>query len=167
MTLKRRNRKQKFSTAFRKSLKILSEFFLLQVAQWWRICLLIQEIQVWSLDLEDPLEEGMATRSSILAWRIWTEEPGGYSPGVAESDATEHTCALLAASSKSNIFMVFWVLCWDHLPWVVLSSCFPQLCSIQFLHVTHTVDSDFLWSPVYSTKLKQYSVLLSFLFFCS
>ena len=30
---------------------------------------------------EDPLEEGMATHSSILAWRIpWTEEPGGYSP---------------------------------------------------------------------------------------
>ena len=28
--------------------------------------------------LEDPLEEGMATHSSILAWRIpWTEEPGG------------------------------------------------------------------------------------------
>ena len=33
---------------------------------------------VRSLDWEDPLEEGMATRSSILAWRIpWTEEPGG------------------------------------------------------------------------------------------
>ena len=31
-----------------------------------------------SLDWEDPLEEGMATYSSILAWRIpWTEEPGG------------------------------------------------------------------------------------------
>ena len=30
------------------------------------------------LDWEDPLEEGMATRSSILAWKIsWTEEPGG------------------------------------------------------------------------------------------
>ena len=29
-------------------------------------------------ELEDPLEEGMATHSSILAWRIpWTEEPGG------------------------------------------------------------------------------------------
>ena len=26
---------------------------------------------------EDPLEEAMATLSSILAWRIWTEEPGG------------------------------------------------------------------------------------------
>ena len=33
---------------------------------------------VRSLDWEDPLEKGMATHSSILAWRIsWTEEPGG------------------------------------------------------------------------------------------
>ena len=38
----------------------------------------MQESQVPSLDREDPLEEGMATRSSILAWRVpWTEEPGG------------------------------------------------------------------------------------------
>ena len=36
----------------------------------------MQETQVWSLGLEDPLEEGMATHSSILAWKIpWTEEP--------------------------------------------------------------------------------------------
>ena len=36
-----------------------------------------QEIQVPSLDQEDSLEKGMATHSSILAWRIpWTEEPG-------------------------------------------------------------------------------------------
>ena len=35
------------------------------------------ETQVWSLGQEDPLEKGMATHSSILAWRIpWTEEPG-------------------------------------------------------------------------------------------
>ena len=33
---------------------------------------------VWSLGGEDTLEEGMATHSSILAWRIpWTEKPGG------------------------------------------------------------------------------------------
>ena len=40
---------------------------------------------------EDPLEKGMATHSSILAWRIpWTEEPGGYGPwGHNESDTTE------------------------------------------------------------------------------
>ena len=36
------------------------------------------ETQVPSLGQEDPLEKGMATHSSILAWRIlWTEEPGG------------------------------------------------------------------------------------------
>ena len=36
------------------------------------------ETWVRSLSGEDPLEEGMATHSSILAWRIpWTEEPGG------------------------------------------------------------------------------------------
>ena len=38
----------------------------------------MQEIWVWSLYWEDPLKKGMATHSSILAWRIpWTEEPGG------------------------------------------------------------------------------------------
>ena len=37
----------------------------------------IQEMWVQSLGQEDPLEEGMATHSSILAWRFpWTEEPG-------------------------------------------------------------------------------------------
>ena len=37
----------------------------------------IRETWVRSLGWEDPLEEGMATHSSILAWRIpWTEEPG-------------------------------------------------------------------------------------------
>ena len=38
----------------------------------------MQETQVQSLRQEDPLEEGMAAHSSILAWRIpWTEESGG------------------------------------------------------------------------------------------
>ena len=38
----------------------------------------MQETQVQSLDWEDPLEEGMVTYSSVLAWRIpWTEKPGG------------------------------------------------------------------------------------------
>ena len=38
----------------------------------------MQETGVQSLSWEDPLEEGIATHSSILAWRIlWTEEPGG------------------------------------------------------------------------------------------
>ena len=38
----------------------------------------VQETRVQSLGQEDPLEEEMATHSSILAWRIpWTEEAGG------------------------------------------------------------------------------------------
>ena len=38
----------------------------------------MQETWARSPDREDPLEEGMATHVSILAWRIpWTEEPGG------------------------------------------------------------------------------------------
>ena len=38
------------------------------------------------LGWEDPLEEGMTTPSSILAWSIpWTEEPGGQSMGVTQS----------------------------------------------------------------------------------
>ena len=37
----------------------------------------LQETRVQSLDWDDPLEEDMATHSSILAWEIpWTEEPG-------------------------------------------------------------------------------------------
>ena len=41
----------------------------------------MQETQVQSLGQEDPLEEGMATHSSILVWRIpWTEEPGRLQP---------------------------------------------------------------------------------------
>ena len=38
----------------------------------------MQEARVWSLVCEDPLKKGIATHSSILAWRTpWTEEPGG------------------------------------------------------------------------------------------
>ena len=50
----------------------------------------MQETRVQDLGREDPLEQGMAIHSSILAWRIpWTEKPGGYSPwGCKELDMT-------------------------------------------------------------------------------
>ena len=50
----------------------------------------VQEMQVRSLDQEDPLEKEMATHSSILAWEIpWTKELGGLQPmGLQESDMT-------------------------------------------------------------------------------
>ena len=44
------------------------------------------------LGREDPLEKGMATHSSILAWRIlWTQEPGGLQSRGPESDTTAAT----------------------------------------------------------------------------
>ena len=51
----------------------------------------IQEVR--SLGQEDPPKKGMATHTSILAWRIsWTEEPGGLCPrGHKESETTEVT----------------------------------------------------------------------------
>ena len=43
-------------------------------------------MQVPSLGQKDPLEEDMATHSSILTWRIpWTEDPGGYIHRVTKS----------------------------------------------------------------------------------
>ena len=54
----------------------------------------MQETQDQSLSQEDPLEEGMATHSSFLAWRIpWTEEPGGLqfmgSQGIRQNLVTK------------------------------------------------------------------------------
>ena len=44
----------------------------------------MQETQVRSLGQDDPLEEGMATHSSSLAWKIpWTVEPGGLQSMVS------------------------------------------------------------------------------------
>ena len=68
----------------------------------------IQEIWVQSLGQEDPLEDGMATHSSVLAWRIpWTEEPGGlqsigsqiaghdWSDWAQHSTGVDHVCTTL------------------------------------------------------------------------
>ena len=48
----------------------------------------MEEMQVWSLGWEAPLEKEMATYSSILAWEIsWTKEPGGLqSTGLQKSE---------------------------------------------------------------------------------
>ena len=46
----------------------------------------MEETWVQPLGREDPLEEGMTTPSSILAWRIlWTEEPGGLQSIASQS----------------------------------------------------------------------------------
>ena len=61
----------------------------------------MQEIQVWSLEWEGPLEQETATHSSILAWKIpWAEDPGGLQSRVSQKGGTteplsEHMPALL------------------------------------------------------------------------
>ena len=68
--------------SFLKTLRILSIMLVpiraLLVAQIVKTLPAMWETWVSSLDWEDPLEKGMATHFSILAWRIpWAEEPGG------------------------------------------------------------------------------------------
>ena len=63
--------------------KVLTQIFL--VAQLVKNLPAMQETQVQSLGGEDPVEKGMATHSSILAWRIpWTEELDGLQSMVSQ-----------------------------------------------------------------------------------
>ena len=69
------------------------------------------ETQVQSLGQKDPLEKGMASHSSILAWKIpWTEEPGWMQSIVTESDTTERLtfytikrCLLLGKKAMTSL----------------------------------------------------------------
>ena len=79
----------------------------------------VWETWVWSLGREDPLEEGMASHCSILAWRIpWTEEPGGLQ------------------STGSQRVGHSWEINYQH--WVT-AMC-QQLCL--FIHITLTTSND-------------------------
>ena len=61
----------------------------------------MQGTRVWSLDCEDPLEEDIATHSSILAWRIpWTEKPSGLHP--IGSHTVGHNWSNLACSTHTH-----------------------------------------------------------------
>ena len=86
----------------------------------------MQGTWVQSLDQEDPLEEEMATHSSVLAWRIlWTEEPGGLqsmglqswtqlSKHVLSSSVSVCLPGLQVILQTSNV----------HLPGPLLATCF-------------------------------------------
>ena len=66
----------------------------------------MQETQVWSLGWEDPLEKGMATGSSILAWRIpWTEGPGGLQS--MGSPRVKHDWAINTSTQSSEKARIF------------------------------------------------------------
>ena len=64
----------------------------------------IQETQVRPQGWEDTLEEGMATHSSILAWRIpWMEEPGGKWSMGSQTDTNEHTHRHIYKTISSSV----------------------------------------------------------------
>ena len=72
---------------------VMAEPWASLMAQWVKNPLATQETWVRSLGREHPLEEKMATHSTILAWKIpWTEEPGGIQ--TLQSNVTKHTCRL-------------------------------------------------------------------------
>ena len=66
----------------------------------------MQKTQVQSLGQEDPLENGVATHSSILAWEIlWTEEPGRLQ--TTESQRVGHNRATQHSTQPAVVFLVF------------------------------------------------------------
>ena len=85
------------------------------MAQLWRIYLPMQEmqeVQVWSLSQEDPLEKGKGTHCNIPTWIIpWTEELAGYSlGGHKESDMTEHKLTQKYTYLISKYINWLWIL---------------------------------------------------------
>ena len=65
-----------------------------------------QETRVESLGQEEPLEKGMATHSSILAWRIpWTEEPGGLQSMESQRVRHDLVTDTLTLTSKESSFI--------------------------------------------------------------
>ena len=71
----------------------------------------MQEMQIWSLGLEEPLEEEMATHSSILTWKIpWIKEPGGVAKSqTGLSNWALHECyiylSVLSVYLSDTFFM--------------------------------------------------------------
>jgi len=74
----------------------------------------MQEIRVWSLGREDPLEEEMTTHSSNLAWEIpWTEEPGGLQSKWSQKSQTwlsdittkNSTCTRVLAFQQEGLYL--------------------------------------------------------------
>ena len=79
------------------------------------------ETRVPFLGQEDPLEEGMATHSSILAWKVpWTEGLVGYSPwSHKESDRTEQLTLTLIREKLGKTHPSHSVISFQCLPWQI------------------------------------------------
>ena len=108
------------------------------------------ETWVRSLDWEDPLEKGMATHSSILAWKIpWTEEPGRLQ-SMGLQRVRHNWVTFTLRSYKLGIledfcliiYCVIAVLCTVH-RLILLTFFFSQLSSIHLFFLTYSLFSAF------------------------
>ena len=84
---------------------------------WWGIfkfggnSFLFKATSVFESSWEDPLEKGMATHSSILAWRIpWTEKPGGLQSVGLQRDATEWLTLLTTTAYYTRNLNVWFLI---------------------------------------------------------
>ena len=114
------------------------------------------ETWVWSLGWEDPLEMGIATNSSILAWRIpWTEVPGNYSSwDHKELDRTEqlthtHTHPIFCLSVTQLIDI-----------WTVLN--FMAIMSHAAMTITYNILSGYMFSIPLEAELLGHTLNLCF-----
>ena len=106
---------------------------------------------VQSLGWEDPLEEGMATHSSILAWRItWTEGPGGLqstgSQRVSHDWATARHGVRIYTGTHLRIKQLFWGCEWKGIRFLV---CLETWYSVAFItHAAWCTEElrEYLWN---------------------
>ena len=99
----------------------------------------LQETRIRSLSQEDLLEKGMATHSSILAWRIPpTEEPCGLQPMESQRDRHDWV-------TREILCFVHWYIssCYTHSCVQHMKGCWQVFSSVQF---SHSFVSDSLWA---------------------
>ena len=125
----------------------------------------MQEVWVWSLGQEDPLEEEIATHSSILACKIqWTEEPGGSWTWLKRRT---HTSSIVLGSMENHT-PIFCSCCpWLQVPFYSANllllqgpstdtTCFLKPCKISH----HKFNITFSYSISYLSKSFYFIVLL-------
>ena len=116
----------------------------------------IKERSVWSLGGKDPLEEGMATHSSILAWRIpWTEKPGRL--GSTGSRNTRHDLSDLALTLGFSFCLsgVFLCLLGYFCSWVRAVSQNCVVCISEIMEIFMEI----IWKSIYGNHIYNWWVL--------
>ena len=117
------------------------------------------ETQVRSIGREDPLEEGMATHSSVLTWRIpWTEEPGGlqsmgsqrvghdWSDSMCKHILGKYMLMNIISSSCTDLLIIVWCPTLSFCMAFVLKSTFflYEYCYPNFLVISIYMNCIFL-----------------------